>query len=164
MPCTNRKSFISSFLTYIFTLPFLALSHRLELLSLWITVMLCPTLWESTQSFTTKYIICGFSVGFPGHSDGREATCNEGDLGLIPRLGRSPRGGHGNPLQYSGLENPHGQRSLARYRPWGHKELGVMLFIKLKRFYSIQEFFFFIINEYWMLSNTFLHQSTCVLL
>ena len=29
-----------------------------------------------------------------------------GDLGLIPGLGRSPGGGHGNPLQYSGLENP----------------------------------------------------------
>ena len=37
----------------------------------------------------------------------------QGDLGLIPGLGRSPGGGHGNPLQYSCLENPHGQRSLA---------------------------------------------------
>jgi len=36
-----------------------------------------------------------------------------GDLGSIPGLGRSPGGGHGNPLQYSCLENPHGQRSLA---------------------------------------------------
>ena len=34
------------------------------------------------------------------------------DAGLIPRLGRSPGGGHGNPLQYSCLENPHGQRNL----------------------------------------------------
>ena len=40
-------------------------------------------------------------------------------LGSIPGLGRSPGGGHGNPLQYSCLENPHGQRS---YSPWGHKE------------------------------------------
>ena len=31
-------------------------------------------------------------------------------------------GGHGNPLQYSCLENPHVQRSLAGYNPWGHKE------------------------------------------
>ena len=37
-------------------------------------------------------------------------------------LGRSPGGGHGNPLQYSCLENPHGQRSLAGYGLWGHKE------------------------------------------
>ena len=34
------------------------------------------------------------------------------DAGSIPGLGRSPGGGHGNPLQYSCLENPHGQRSL----------------------------------------------------
>ena len=37
-------------------------------------------------------------------------------------LGRSPRGRHGNPLQYSCLENPYGQRSLASYSPWGRKE------------------------------------------
>ena len=42
---------------------------------------------------------------------------------MIPGLGRSPGGGNGNPLQYSGLENPHGQRSLAGYSPWGRKEL-----------------------------------------
>ena len=45
-----------------------------------------------------------------------------GDLGLIPGLGRSLGGEHGNPLQYSFLENPHGQRSLAGYCPWGCKE------------------------------------------
>ena len=54
-------------------------------------------------------------LGFPGGSDGNESICNAGDLGLIPGLGRSPGGGHGNPLQYSDLENPHGQRSLASY-------------------------------------------------
>ena len=51
--------------------------------------------------------------GFPGGSDGQETACNAEDLGSIPELGRSPGGGHGNPLQYSCLENPHGQRSLA---------------------------------------------------
>ena len=55
-------------------------------------------------------------------SDGTESTCNAGDLGSIPGLGRSPGGGHGNPLQYSCLENPHGQRNLADYSPWDHKE------------------------------------------
>ena len=45
------------------------------------------------------------------------------DAGLIPGLGRSPGGGHGNPLQYSCLENPHGERSLVGYSPWGHIEL-----------------------------------------
>ena len=61
-------------------------------------------------------------LGFPGGSDSKEFPCNVGDLGLIPGLGRSPGGGHGNPLQYSGLENPHGQRSLAGYSPWGRTE------------------------------------------
>ena len=60
---------------------------------------------------------------FPGGSDSKESTCNSGDLGSIPGLGRSPGGGHGNPLQNSCLENPHGQRSLAGYSSWGHKEL-----------------------------------------
>jgi len=36
--------------------------------------------------------------GFPGGSDGKESACNAGDPGLIPRLGRSPREGNGNPL------------------------------------------------------------------
>ena len=43
--------------------------------------------------------------GFPRGSDGKESACNVGDLGLIPGLGRSPGGEHGNPLQYSYLEN-----------------------------------------------------------
>ena len=37
---------------------------------------------------------------------GKESACNAGDLGSIPGLGRSPGGGHCNPLQYSCLENP----------------------------------------------------------
>ena len=37
------------------------------------------------------------------------------DMGLIPGLGRSPGGGHGNPLQYSCVENPHGHKSLVGY-------------------------------------------------
>ena len=52
----------------------------------------------------------------------KESTCSAGDLGLIPGSGRSPGGGHGNSLQYSCLENPNGQRTLADYSPWGHKE------------------------------------------
>jgi len=46
----------------------------------------------------------------------------QGDLGLIPGLGRSRGVGNGNPLQYACLENPHGQRSLVGYSPWGRKE------------------------------------------
>ena len=61
-------------------------------------------------------------MGFPGGSGGKESACNAGDLGLIPGLGRSPGGGHGSLIQYSCLENLHGQRSLVGYSPWGHKE------------------------------------------
>ena len=48
-----------------------------------------------------------------------------GDPGSVPGLGRSPAGGHGDALQYSCLANPHGQRSLAGYSPWGRKELAM---------------------------------------
>ena len=43
--------------------------------------------------------------GFPGGSAGQESSCNVGNLGLIPGLGRSPGEGNSYPLQYSGLEN-----------------------------------------------------------
>ena len=49
------------------------------------------------------------SWGFPGGSNGKEPTANEGDTrdaGLTPRSGKSPGGRSGNPLQYSCLENP----------------------------------------------------------
>ena len=55
----------------------------------------------------------------------RIPPANVGDIreaGSIPGLGRSSGGGHGNPLQYSCLENPHGQRSLEGYSPQGHKK------------------------------------------
>ena len=45
-----------------------------------------------------------------------------GDPGSIPGSGRSPGEGKGYSLQYSCLENPREQRSLAGYSPWGHKE------------------------------------------
>ena len=60
-----------------------------------------------------------FKKGFPGSSAGKESACNAEDPGLIPGLGRFPGGGHGNPLQYSCLENPPEQRSLVGYNPWG---------------------------------------------
>ena len=55
----------------------------------------------------------------------KNPSANAGDVkdsGSIPGLGRSPRGGHGNPFQYSCLENPCGQRRLLRYSPYGRKE------------------------------------------
>ena len=55
-----------------------------------------------------------FIMGFPCGSAGKESTCNAGDLGLIPGLGRSPGEGKGYPLQYGEF---HGL-----YSPWDCKE------------------------------------------
>ena len=63
-------------------------------------------------------------LGFSGGSNRKESACSVGDLGSIPGLGRSPGGGHSNPLQYFYLENPCGQRNLAGYSPWGCKRVG----------------------------------------
>ena len=73
----------------------------------------------SLNSWMIKKGVLINNNGFLGGSDGKESACNAGDLGSIPGLGRSPRGGHGNPLQYSCLENPHGQKSLAGYTVQG---------------------------------------------
>ena len=62
-------------------------------------------------------------MGFPGGSDGKESTCNAGDLSLIPGSERSPWSGEWvlTPVFLPG--ESHGQRSLVSYRPCGHKEL-----------------------------------------
>ena len=98
------------------------------------------------MSYTWVWLPTPVFLGFPGGSDGEESTGNAEDLDLTPQvssvqllsrvqlfvtswtaacpgLGRSPGGGHGNPLQYCCLENPHVQRSLVGYSPWGCKEL-----------------------------------------
>ena len=46
------------------------------------------------------------SKDFPWWFNDKESACSAGDAGSIPRSGKSPGGGHGNPLQYSCLENP----------------------------------------------------------
>ena len=61
--------------------------------------------------------------GFLPGSDNKESACNVGDLDLITGLGRSPGEGHGNPLQYSCLENPHGQRSLGGLQSMGSQRV-----------------------------------------
>ena len=57
----------------------------------------------SKAFFQKAFLIKALNI--PGGSDGKESACNMGDPGLIPGLGRSPGGGHGNPLQYPWLEN-----------------------------------------------------------
>ena len=51
----------------------------------------------------------------------KESACQAGATGLIPHLGRSPGGQHGNPLQFLPGKS-HGQRNLASYSAYGHKE------------------------------------------
>ena len=58
---------------------------------------------------------------YAGGSGGQEFACNVGDLALTPGSGRYLGEGNGNPLQYSCLENPQGQRSLAGYSSWRHR-------------------------------------------
>ena len=70
----------------------------------------CSDSWLHHPMFTEMAgnILCPHlhsKKGFPGGSDGKESACNVGDQGSIPRLGRSPGEGHGNPLQCSCLEN-----------------------------------------------------------
>ena len=66
------------------------------------------------------------SSGFPGGTSGKKSASNSGDASLIPRWGRAPGGGHGNPLSYSCLENPMDKRGLAGYSPWGCKEVDMI--------------------------------------
>ena len=72
----------------------------------------------------TKHKEVWIRGGFPGGTVVKNPPANAGDTGdvdLIPVLGRSRGEGNGNPLQYSCIENPHGQRTLAGYSPRGRK-------------------------------------------
>ena len=71
----------------------------------------------------SETLMLSWLEGFPGVSDGKESTCNVGDLGSIPGLGRSPGRGHGNPFQYSCLENPMDRGAWWAAVHRAHKEL-----------------------------------------
>ena len=77
--------------------------------------------WVGRFSWRRDRLPTPVFLGSPGGSDIKASACNAGDLGLIPGLGRSPGEGQSKPLQYSCLENPHGQKSLVGYSPWGHR-------------------------------------------
>ena len=67
----------------------------------------CPKMRSLEEGF-----LCDADLrGFPGGSVVKNSTCNVGDAGSIPGSGRSPGGGHGNPLQDSCLENPMDSRA-----------------------------------------------------
>ena len=102
-------------------------------------------MWNCNESTTNR----GYSRGFPNtderintevkyshDSNGIESTCNAGDLGSIPGLRRNPGGEHSNTLQYSCLEDPHGQSSLAGYSPWGHKESDMTEWLRTQQIQS----------------------------
>ena len=77
-----------------------------------------PSSISGSRSYAGEGIAYPPSIlGLPLWLTGKESACNVGDLRLILGFRRSPGGGHGNPLQYSCPENPHGQRSLAGYSP-----------------------------------------------
>ena len=61
--------------------------------------------WVGKIHWRRDRLLTPVFLGFPCDSAGKESTCNVGDLGLLPGLGRSPGEGEGYPLQYSGLEN-----------------------------------------------------------
>ena len=67
----------------------------------------CPQLLCcSRANCTLNYPYLAFLLGFPGGSDSKGSTCNAGDLGLIPGLGKIPWRRAWQACQYSCLENP----------------------------------------------------------
>ena len=138
-------------------------SLRMDLLSGWLTIVdlspnsLCfPHSPSFVLSLVIKRITTGTSLGGslsagvglhgslpslerlqvglpPSGSDGKASAYNAGDPGLIPGCRRSPGEENGNPLQHSCLENPHGQRNLTGYSPWGHKESDMTDQLKLSQ-------------------------------
>ena len=73
------------------------------------TIQTSPLLSDSLKKLYFHLISAFRQLVFPGGSAGKESAYNEGDLGSVPGLGRSPGGGHGNPLYCSCPENPHGE-------------------------------------------------------
>ena len=102
------------------SLSFTVSQSLLKLMSIYLSIHLSLMEYYSALN-NIMYIIYIYNIiwGFPGGSDGKESACNVEYLGLEDPL----EGGHGDPLLYSCLENPHGQRSLAGYSPWGLKQL-----------------------------------------
>ena len=130
----------------------LSYSRRLSNLTLciaWPNTRICHFTKEGNPSFWRMVL------GVSGGSDGRESTCNVWDLGPIPGLGRSPGGGDGNPLQFFCLKNPHRQRSLAGYSPWGCKELDMTKWLSthiMEMVYRNKYFYLRCPSHYWMVN------------
>ena len=76
---------------------------------------------DSSPSHSQTEVGTGWQ-GFPGGSNGKESTCNSGELGLIPGLGKIAWRRAWQPTPVFLPEESHGQRSLVGYSPWTHKE------------------------------------------
>ena len=84
----------------------------------------CVIIYLKIFQHNRQHVVCMCNLGFPNGSDSKESACNAEDLGLILGSGRSP--GEGNTTHSSILAwrtSVHGQRSLAGYSLWSHKEL-----------------------------------------
>ena len=124
----------------------------------WGSFVLLPYHWtQGIFSFLTRDGTCApcsgsWTTGPPGTSLGLLLTFLF--LGSIPKSGSSPGEGNENPLQYSCLENPPGQRNLVGYSPLGRKELdmteqltlSLFLFLSLGFSSCTSNFFFLILN------------------
>ena len=113
-PSTNATFFMNTFLIFD---PIG--SHRF-LLSTSIVVYY-SFIYFFTQHIFNKHLLCAKNL--LRWLSGKESGCNAGKAGPIPGSGRHSAEGNGNPLQYSCLGNPHGQRRLPGYCPWGHKRV-----------------------------------------
>ena len=83
-----------------------ATNQRAECLRLRLLIHCALHPWVRIPFSSASASLALLTFGFPGSSVDEESTCKVGDLGLIPGLGRSPGGRHGNPLQHSCPENP----------------------------------------------------------
>ena len=72
------------------------------------------------------------------------------ETGFDPWVGKIPGGRHGNPLQYSCLENPHEQRNLVGYTPWGGKESDITERLSTAHTTFKGNFPFTVIRKYWL--------------
>ena len=91
------------------------------------TLLKCWAFLSSSQGTNGPRVESGRERGLctpmtPSRLSPERSISKVGDLGSVHGLGRSPEGGHGNPLHYSCRENPHGLRSLVGYCSWGCKE------------------------------------------
>ena len=100
--------------------------------------------------FTVPWVLNKYFIwyGRPCGSAGKESTCNTGDVGSIPGLGRSPGEGTSYPLQYSGLENPMNciesmEKSIESWRrllrvPWTAKRSNQLILKEISPEYSLE--------------------------